>query len=92
MVFSLTLNPLGNVAYVIVYLTLLFVLFSGLGYFWGFFRRGLVTSKDRSRIFLLSFTLVILIMLRSLQALGGVEALLVIVLAAIIFFYIGRTA
>lgn len=90
-VMAVSVNPLDNAAYVIVFLLILFMFFTGAGHLWLSHQKGIVTPKDRSRILLLSFTVVAIVMLRSLQALGGMEALLIFILALVLFFYIGRT-
>lgn len=88
---SMLTNPLQNVSYVVLFLILLFIFLASLAYASLLFRHGFVGPKSRKRITLTSLALVSAIMLRSLQALGVAEAILITCVSVIMFFYLGRS-
>jgi hypothetical protein len=83
-------NPVDKVGVAVIFFAALLILFSSLGYLIVGFQMGAVSPKNRSRIVISSVFLLILLMFRSAESLGWVDALVLLGITAGLLFYSSR--
>jgi len=90
LVFMSLTNPVNNISYSIVVFLGFLVFLISLGFFFIKLQNGQVSPKNRSRIFIVSFLLVVSLMLRSAQGLNLNDGFIVLLIAFGLLFYASR--
>ena|SRR3990167_7756704 len=85
-----TTKPIDNISYGVVFFGLLTVFLVSAGYQVTRLRRGAMTTKSRSRIFIVSSVILVALMLRSSGSLDWIETLVLAVIGIGLWFYSGR--
>ena len=84
---ALFTNPLDKIGLAILIFASLLVFLISLGYLVIRLQLGEVSRKNRSRIIIISIFLVVLLMFRSAQSLGWVDALVLLCITSGLLFY-----
>jgi succinate dehydrogenase/fumarate reductase cytochrome b subunit len=83
-------DPVQNVSYALLFFAILLLLLLGLGHFLMALKPGKTSPKSRSRIFIVSALVVIVLMFRSAGSLNLTDILVMLLLGGGLLFYSGR--
>ena len=83
-------NPLDRIGLTIFFFGSLLIFLISFGHMFVRLQLGVVSPKNRSRIVIISSFLVVLLMFRSAQSLGWVDALVLILITVGLSFYSSR--
>jgi len=85
-------NPVDKIFYAVVFFVVALVFMVSFGFFFIGLQKGLVGTKDRFRIIVISLIILTLLMFRSAQSLNWVDALILVLICFGLGFYISRRA
>ncbi|MBI5906457.1 hypothetical protein HY857_00190 [Candidatus Saccharibacteria bacterium] len=89
-ILAMTTSPIEKVTYAVLFFCLAMVFLVSLGYLLIGLHQGRVSPKNRYRIFILSFLILVGLMLLSSQALNWVDGVVLALIGCGLWFYSGR--